>query len=90
VDLIDEADDHGGGILVEIEVLDELLEKLHARQIGLGEREAALRLGRTHAVGGDEGAEPGDREAADAGNDLGLGVDARRCGGHGRTPFRGS
>ena len=86
VDLVDERDDHRRGVLVELEILDELLEQPDPRDVGLGEGEAAVGLARTDAVGGDEGAEAGNGEAADAGDDLGLGVDAA----HGNTPLRGS
>ena len=86
MDLVDERDDHAGRLGVQIEVGHEFGKQLRPRDVGLGEGEPPLALGRRQALGGDEAAQPGHRQALDAGDDLGLGIEAA----HGTTPLRGS
>ena len=63
----------------------ELRQQPRPRQVRLGEHQPPVALGRREAVGGDEGAQPRDRQALDPRHHLGFGIV-----GHGTTPLRGS
>ena len=75
-----------GGVLVEVEVGGELGQEPQPGELGLAEGQAPVALLGRDALGGDEGAQPGDGQAVDGGHHLGLAVALD----HGSTPFRGS